>query len=287
MIYPEKYVHEYGAKAGLLMYIKEHLPYIPQMPMVVKRPTDNIDDILSQADDENIGWPRLFRSSTLEELYGFEGFFPTTKADKNELRFVRGEEITRFCKNLDEFNHYAKKEIMVIQNFLSKNMPVIITEQHQGELNGVLVEHPNQKGVLYMRTSYYAGGYNNRHHAVFQYADGKVQPMESFSVVMNRDYENWMPTLIAQLQNVASWYNEIKALPEIDKEYSWQIEFGIDPAKKMEMPECIFQFKPFRKKQFAEYTIPKSRGAEELIVFGITPEYGIEIKVKKDIRKNI
>ena len=54
MIYPEKYVHEYGAKAGLLMYIKEHLPYIPQMPMVVKRPTDNIGDILSQADDENI-----------------------------------------------------------------------------------------------------------------------------------------------------------------------------------------------------------------------------------------
>ena len=55
------------------------------------------------------------------------------------------------------------------------------------------------------------------------------------------------------------------------------MEFGMDLKNEILGPECIFQFKPFLKKEYADFKIDST---EELyddgnIVFGITPKEGI------------
>ena len=77
MIYPQELVHRYGAKAGMLMYVRERLPDIPQVDMIVKTPEEPINDALKRADRTRILWPRIFRSSAIAELQGYEGEFPT------------------------------------------------------------------------------------------------------------------------------------------------------------------------------------------------------------------
>lgn len=72
--YPHELVHRYGAKAGILIYVAEHLPDIPQAPMVVSEIGESADSLLARADAKGIGWPRLFRSSAEAELLGYEGY---------------------------------------------------------------------------------------------------------------------------------------------------------------------------------------------------------------------
>ena len=77
LVYPQQIVHENGAKAGLLMHVAQHASDIPQLPFVVSRIGEQVESVLSRANQAGIGWPRLFRSSAVAELYGYEGDFPT------------------------------------------------------------------------------------------------------------------------------------------------------------------------------------------------------------------
>ncbi len=103
MRYPKALVHRYGAKAGILMYVREHLTGIPQVDMVVKTPEESIDDVLRRADRYPILWPRIFRSSAVAELEGYEGLFPTK---------VIGdfERTKRNIRNPNYIGHYNSRE---------------------------------------------------------------------------------------------------------------------------------------------------------------------------------
>ena len=75
MKFPKELVEEYGAKAGMLMYVARELSDIPQARMIVKSPNESIDDFLKRADSSSISYPRIYRSSAVAELDGYEGDF--------------------------------------------------------------------------------------------------------------------------------------------------------------------------------------------------------------------
>lgn len=82
--YPKDMVHRCGAKAGLLLHVREHLSHIPQARMIVSDIGESTDDLLARADASDIRYPRLFRSSAVAELVGYEGDFPTIEIDDFE-----------------------------------------------------------------------------------------------------------------------------------------------------------------------------------------------------------
>ena len=86
MRYPKKLVEQNGAKAGILMYVENELPDIPQRRMIVKSLDESIDNFLERADASSISYPRLFRSSAIQELWGFEGDFLTELVENFETQ---------------------------------------------------------------------------------------------------------------------------------------------------------------------------------------------------------
>ena len=163
MIYPKGHVNKFGAKAGILMYVKENLPDIPQVDMVVKTPEMSIKEALTHADNYPILWPRILRSSAAVELDGYEGFFPTEKMDGFEEGSAKiwNPNYRGPYSNKEFFDEYVYNTISRIENspswykddepkkyaILPDKISVIIAEQSPSEITGTYIKNPNQDDV--------------------------------------------------------------------------------------------------------------------------------------------
>ena len=297
MIYPKELVHNFGAKAGILMYIKNHLSEIPQVDMVVKTPNDAIDHILKKADDFPILYPRLLRSSAVAELDGYEGWFPTIEVlgpnswlfERNypnmslseRLKYTKDELIMRI-ERIQESTQELKKSEPGKHEHLPDNISVIIAEKSPSSIVGTFVKHPNQDGLYIISTSTAESlnGYDPEHSAFtfrpkqgiksFEYFTKKG--IEESSYISDKAKER----LYQELEQVVLWHDKISNLPEMDSGWSYQIEFGLDPI-------CLYQVRPFKEIKKADFRLNKNKEYQKPLVFGITSKDGINIRAEMNV----
>ncbi len=204
MRYPVELVHRCGAKAGILMYVRDHLPHIPQADMIVKTPEESVDDALKRADREGILWPRIFRSSAVAELYGYEGSFITKAVDGFEegRAAIKNPNYSSPYETREYFDFYLRRTIENIQKsaaYLRKRSPdgnsdlpddisVIIAEKSPSSIVGTFIKHPNQSGLYIIsatveRSRFPIGPFNilDPEHSAYIYSGNVVKRFEGFS----------------------------------------------------------------------------------------------------------
>ncbi|MBT5023047.1 hypothetical protein HOK51_11560 [Candidatus Woesearchaeota archaeon] len=305
MKYPEQLVKKYGAKAGLLIYAAQHLPNIPQARMVVKTLEENVESFLARADAANISWPRIFRSSAICELDGYEGTFPTKVILDFETEHAK---VTNpgYCGRYASkkiFDRELKLSIEYIENspsiifeedFLNGPKPknlgskinVICAEKIPSYFTGTYIAHPNQDNVYLFSTSISRSmKSDNPINSNFISTNGKdVKIYENewynFSAPLFKKISKKY-NLFEQLKTVMSWHDQINSLPELDSNWAYQIEFGLSPL-------CLFQVRPFKKKEKANFKLKKKSKLDQgLIVIGVTPPEGIDYRVVANVGFNL
>ena len=261
MKYPQDFVHRYGAKAGILMYVANELPHIPQAKMIVKTPHETAEEALRRADEAGIGMSRLYRSSAVEELFGYEGDFitegPVLRLHTDEREAI--ESVETSTKYLKELGH----------THLPDRINVIIAEESPSRYTGRLIKHPNRDDFFIM--SYMvASDEEFADYAVLTSTPFGIKPLEVFSADFGIGVQE-----LGDLQRVVEWYNQIVRLPLMDQDWTYQIEFGINPP-------CLYQVRPFRQQQIAGFKLQNYSIFERFgtpLVFGVTSEEGIDFRV--------
>lgn len=132
--YPKELVHRFGAKAGILMYVAQMLPDIPQAKMIVSEIGEPTEALLRRADVAGIGRPRMFRSSAFVELAGYEGDFRTLDSSVQYL-----DEPT-----MVEFVRRSTESFRDGDPTLPEEINVIIAEKSPSRLGGTYIKLPNQ-----------------------------------------------------------------------------------------------------------------------------------------------
>jgi hypothetical protein len=272
LVYPVDLVKEYGAKAGILKYIANELPEIPQAKMIVKTVGESIDSALERAEKAGIGWPRIFRSSAKEELQGFEGAFPTKIL--KEKNYEKAAEIINEIENSPRGmkENYMTRDIPGYQNLPDK-INVIIAEESPSNIVGTYIKHPNQDNFFIAgltnvesvkkmeedRLRYYP--LRSMHFS----KDGEVSHFPKFS--MGNIY--YGPNSV--LEEIFSWHDRFVNLPELDENWAWQVEFGLEPT-------MFYQFRPLKINEKANFKLEKTNN---YFPIGVTSEEGINVRLEK------
>lgn len=274
--YPEELVRKNGAKAGLLMYVKKHLPQIPQMPMVVSRIGESPRDFLARVDQAEIPWPRMFRSSAIVELVGHEGDFPshtvdTFKGEDKISRYFDADGSYELLKDDEDFNDRLEKlvgEIAHSPKNVDSNYPlppeinVIAAEYARCPYTGVLIKHPNRQDY-YLTTITDTKDVRDRLTLTYHPRSGYSE----FGAVWRR-LIGLTEDLEEELETVIGWHDSIAKLPEMDPNEVYLLEFGL-------MPTRLFQVHYFKPIQMADFRCDVSRGgSQHPIVMGVTGQEG-------------
>ncbi|NQV08668.1 hypothetical protein HQ529_02315 [Candidatus Woesearchaeota archaeon] len=281
MIYPAELVHKYGAKAGLLMYVAEHLPNIPQARMVVKTPDESIDSVLKRA--KHLDWPRLFRSSAIQELDGYEGELKTSEVlNITKMLNVNRYKITDLHRKI--YNEFLEEKILEVENSpmrlkeddggldLPDKINTIITEKAKSYHIGTLVKHPNRENCYIVSiTCHPPKEYPST--TVFLYDNDEINYLSEFSKLSMRDKRNYKwKKMIRDIGKVIEWYNQIIDLPDIDSDWTWQLEFSV--ASK-----SLFQVRPFKPIQIPDFNVEPMELVNPLVI-GISDKDGINLRIE-------
>lgn len=295
MNHPQELVNRYGAKAGILMYVAEHLPDIPQARMVVKTPAESVDEVLKRAYTYGISWPRIFRSSAVAELYGYEGDFPTFVIEDFETEHVR---ITNplYCgpySRRDLFDAHVRETIDKIEtsprwlkerpghDHLPDRICIIVAEKSPSKIVGTYIKHPNQDDFYVASCTVPATANGNdayRSNYTYRPLEG-VQHHKGFTA---RGVERTPPeylnqdTVKRELEEALRWHDRIVALPEMDSGWSYQVEFGLDPL-------CLYQVRPFKQREIATFHVKPTKNYTDIVVIGITPPEGLRLRVERNV----
>ncbi len=293
MKYPHKLVDDYGAKAGILMYIKENLPDIPQVDMIVKTPDESIDSVLNRANEYPILWPRLLRSSAVAELQGYEGWFPSQEVGGPDSWFFKrnypkmsfderiervNKEMIHYLQQIQESPQRGKESEPGKHDHLPDEIAVIIAEQSPSSIAGTYIKHPNQDGVYVISVSDRNSlrGNDPLHSAFISRPEKSIEIFEGFSkkdVEYGHD-EEFKKNMMEELEIAISWHDQMTKLPELDKRWTYQIEFGLNPI-------CLYQVRPFKRIEKANFTVkPDNEDSTKSLVIGITPEEGIVVRAE-------
>ncbi|MDA3836339.1 MAG: hypothetical protein PF542_01840 [Nanoarchaeota archaeon] len=303
--YPEELVNKYGAKAGINMYIKSELPKIPQAKNIVKTPRESIDDALERAEREGVGWPRLFRSSAKAELWGYEGKFSTKEVESFEEfeKKMQGRVMYGGVSNRDAYNRDLRELIGSIESSssdlkednpklhgsLPDKIPVIFAEKSDSSIVGTYIKHPNKDDFYHItitNSSSLVPQFRNiidPERSMYISNKGKVNRLTVPQIFGSEKYHspnNLDFNLKKELEKVVSWHDKFVSLPELDENWAWQVEFGLDPI-------MLYQFRPFKIKEKADFIIDSPNvDKPNIYMIGITPKEGINVQVEKDIFNN-
>lgn len=286
LVYPKDLVSRYGAKAGILLYVAQRLPDIPQAPMIVSEIGESTASIMARADAANIKWPRLFRSSAEAELVGYEGIFLTETIGPYEAGHARvawNRNNYSIYRNPEYFESGIRQTIDTIryspqrmkedgeEQHLPDEINVIVAEQSPSLYVGTYIIHPNIKG-LYLITVASSSTINtlDADRTTFSFTAGEgARELEWYSAhhFGGEELEN-------QLAQVVSWHERIAALPDMDPSWSYQVEFGIQPAS-------LFQVRPFKPLQESSFQLPpmEPEFGRPPIVIGTTPPQGLVLRI--------
>lgn len=285
MRYPETLVHEYGAKAGILMYVGEKIPSIPQMPMIVSGKDEPPQDFLKRVAESGLDWPIIFRSSAIEELVGYEGDFPSYVIDDS---FYGENNVNKYLVRDGKYELYAddsgvnEEPARLIEKIasaprvrfpdrsLTPRINVIAAKVAHSKYTGTYIQHPNNRD-FYVTTLME----RNEPNGITTFTYGESFGVRNFDERANRFS---LPKAVKyQLAETTRWHDVIGTLPDMDPGWAYQIEFGLDPL-------MLFQVRPFKSKERADFRLNQPRGPEGPIVIGITPKEGIDFTVSSNSR---
>ena len=298
--YPEELVHRFGAKAGILMYVAQHLPDIPQARFAAIEANESADTLLERAARAGIGDRVIIRSSAVEELWGLEGCLVTLAVDGLDSDIVRANwSHEPNTPKEDIYIQIVKERIEVVntspQDFqrrhlypgLPDKIPVILAELKKPEYRGLLIKHPNQKDY-YLTTIRINDSGPGRQRGTFHAMHGSpVLTYYPFDHGVEWIYKE--PKIREALQQVISWHDQIANLPLMDDTWAYQLEFGIGPFDGEDsLQPHLFQVRPFKPVQYADFELRPYRLPEDSefafrsthlpIVFGVTDRAGIDLK---------
>lgn len=270
--YPVELVHRYGAKAGVLLYVAQHLPEIPQAKMVVNEPGESTEDFANRVRVfKHLEYPTvLIRSSAVEELDGFEGVFPT--------KAVHGgwdlEETISLVKNSPRELKTSGK----LPHDFPDEISVIAAEKSPSRFAGTMVKHPNQDRIFMLtitdsgtiNINYPEQGARRRCSAIYNADSQQVSHFGRGTLPVP------IEELLDEIGIVAGWHDRINHLPEMDPNWTYQMEFGVDPL-------CLYQFRLFKPIKIADFTLPPIKNTTGLtdIVIGATDRTGINLLPKR------
>jgi hypothetical protein len=113
-------------------------------------------------------------------------------------------------------------------------------------------------------------------HSAFSYSSKEgLKAYEGFSQkrVEESSDISYNTILYDQLSTVVSWHDQIANLPLMDKNWTYQIEFGLDPL-------YLYQVRPFKKIERADFELPQTKDYYKPLIFGVTPKTGINVRAE-------
>ncbi|MBI2338292.1 hypothetical protein HYU95_03865 [Candidatus Daviesbacteria bacterium] len=283
--YPQKLVHKYGAKAGLLMQVARCLPEIPQMPMVVSEIGEQPGDFLARVDKDGIPWPRIFRSSATVELCGYEGIFTTCVVDTFKgqdgiARYFNVDGNYKLLKDDKEFNQRLEDLVRGIahpqderslpeadRDYFPSEINVITAPLAPCKYTGTLIKHPNRPD-LYLTTIADSNKSKKEGKLTLQY-----NPRGRFyifgSIYRNIIRLDDVPE--DELKTVTGWHDAIAKI--LDPRWVYVIEYGLMPATLFQ----VHYFKPIHRPDFRFDC--RQVGPSMPIVIGVTDKKGQDFEV--------
>lgn len=266
--YPIELVNMYGAKAGILLYVAQQLPEIPQARMLVNEPGETVDEFAARVSKSGLRQDLLIRSSAVAELDGYEGILPTVGVSFPSRRELINT-ITRVRyspKGFKEKGRYFE---------LPDEISTIAAEKSPSKYVGTMVKHPNQDGVFIVtiagvRSVNTGFGWNDRASGVYSEESGRIRPFGKSG--LGKPLEE----LVKEIGIVVGWHHVISSLAEMDSSWTYQLEFGLEP-------NFLYQVRPFKKVEKANFSLPPIAEDEDNphMVIGITTAEGINLQPKQ------
>ena len=266
-------ISKYGGKAAILNYVKEKLPHLNIPNYVVKEKESKLSSIVS--DFNEMVKPVIVRSSSPFEYGDFEGIFDSIKNVTTKEDLKRAIQEVEQSTNSERANKYAKQNNFQIDN----KIHTIIQEQKESEYIGGILRHPNDPDKIYLGFRTDKGMYKNDNFTfVFDESLGKF--IEGDFEYANIDEKS--------IRIIIDNYKEIEGLKKISEEKSLFVECNLNPFS-------IFQVRPFKKIETADFELPFSKLKNKKyfqdykvakVCFGITPPEGIVFPVLKSVGMN-
>ncbi|MBN1157076.1 hypothetical protein JXA85_05635 [Candidatus Woesearchaeota archaeon] len=147
------------------------------------------------------------------------------------------------------------------------NLSALIQEEH-GKGNH-LFQHPTRENIVVMNIGNVNVVYD-RTQDLFKYYLMNIRI--NIDGITDRKNFKPAPALEEYLRKVIDLYDSCAALPKFSKKLTYEMEFG---KHNVTGEPLVYQFKPFRKKEKARFSIQASEGDIMFdFSFGITPERG-------------
>jgi len=255
-------VAKLGGKGAMLLYLQDKgIPNIPEFTIkkvgeetpnvsfegsyIVRSSSPNEDGILDlQEGKKPASFAGLFHSEDCRDKDNLE----------SAIRNVENSTTKQAVKKYAE-NHNVD---------LTKDMAVIIQKHSGSKYRGSITRHPNNEDEIILQISE-GRGIGRFSHDVY-YSE------EIERLFGDIDSRNLLKNKSEEIEEIVNQYKEIEKC--LDKNYSYQVEFGLEPT-------AIYQARPFKKKEVADFELPKIKGKvhEKTSAIGITPESGISLPV--------
>lgn len=254
-------IQKYGGKAAILNHVKEKIPSMPIPSYIIKLHSDTLDNILPEF--ESLHKPVIVRSSSPYEYSDFEGIFESVRDVNTKQQFIEAIKTVENSAVSERATAYAKQNGFNIDEKIS----VILQEQSPSTYTGAMMRHPNNPNTIFIQYFLGHGQYTQVYGSFIFSEEGNLE-LGCSSASKLKDEKRFL----------IDKYKELEALTDITKDETLFVEFGLEPF-------AIYQVRPFKKKQTAEFELPKYSDDTLYsdVVFGITPKDGIVLPVIRGI----
>jgi len=256
---PKQDIEARGGKAAILDYLRDKtdLP-IPKYDVL------GFDDSFDKAAEifSKLTQPVIVRSSSPHEYGDFEGIFDSVKGVISLTGLEKAVEQVRASATSYDAKQYAEQKGIK----LGGRLHAILQEQSSSKYGGAMMRHPNNPETILI--SYFEGkredfGGRTNHGGTY---DEKRKSMRWKDSDVSDD----------EARQLIKAYKKIETLTKIAEGEALFVEFGLNPL-------AIYQVRPFKKFQTADFEVPQiPTEMQEFVVtsdyaFGITPPEGIEV----------
>jgi hypothetical protein len=254
-------IQQYGAKGAVLRYIHETDPSIPIEPFVLVPVGEDWREHKGKIDE--LGNCLVRSSSPVEdgERLSFAGLFSTQSfnwelAVDHVLDSVKSPDVKRYAQI-----HGVSEQIQ---------MALLFHKVSSSEDKWHMLRHPHrQKAIFMQRETDERSGLTI--DLTFDEDTGNTYDAMFASRLFDRKDD-----FPSELEEALETYRKLEAMPAFQTGHTYHMEFGTEPFS-------VYQFRPFRKKETADWTLGDSRGdhLQTDLCFGITPPEGIELILKR------
>lgn len=259
-------IQKFGAKGAVLNYIRETDPSIPIEPFVLVPVGADWREYRSQITE--LGDCLVRSSSPAEDgkRVSFAGLF-------NTVKFSRDDDPNYVLESVND------KDVLDYARIHGVNGPIemglIFHKNSKSDMNWGILRHPHIPELLFIMgtgKNIFGGTYTDDY--IYNERMGILQEVFDYNLSKVYGRERDTGELPHNLAEAVDIYKKIELMPEFQTGYTYHMEFGTSPFS-------VYQFRPFRKKEVADWNLATEDGiigpGGSAICFGITPPEGLEL----------